>query len=55
MATIVHDPTHPTQTHHEVTRDVVNTLGTAGRGYMLLLGAAVFLFLVGVVTFVMLL
>ena len=55
MATIVHDTSHPTQTHHEVTRDVVNTLGTAGRGYMLLLGAAVFLFLVGVVTFVMLL
>ncbi len=55
MAAITHDSTHPTQTHHEVTRDVVNTLGTAGSGYMLLLGGAVFLFLVGVVTFVMLL
>jgi molybdopterin-containing oxidoreductase family membrane subunit len=55
MAAIVHETTHPTQTHHEVTRDVVNTLGTAGRGYMLLLSGAVFLFLVGVVTFTMLL
>jgi Ni/Fe-hydrogenase subunit HybB-like protein len=55
MAAILHDPAHPPQTHHEVTRDVVNTLGTAGRGYFLLLGAAILLFLVGVVTFVMLL
>jgi molybdopterin-containing oxidoreductase family membrane subunit len=54
MAAIVHD-SHPTQTHHEVTRDVVNTLGTAGRGYMMLLGGAVFFFLIGVVTFVLLL
>ena len=54
MAAIAHD-THPTQTHHEVTRDVVNTLGTAGRGYMLLLGGAIGLFLVGLTTFVMLL
>ena len=55
MAVIAHDPSTPTQTHHEVTRDVVNTLGTAGRGYMMLLFGAVFLFLVGVVTFVLLL
>ncbi|HXG43846.1 MAG TPA: NrfD/PsrC family molybdoenzyme membrane anchor subunit [Gemmatimonadales bacterium] len=46
---------HPVQTHHEVTRDVVNTLGTAGRGYLALLGLAVFCFLVGVFTFTMLL
>ena len=55
MAAIAHHHTLPTQTHHEVTRDVVNTLGTAGRGYMMLLFGAVFLFLVGVVTFVLLL
>ncbi|HTS86935.1 MAG TPA: NrfD/PsrC family molybdoenzyme membrane anchor subunit [Gemmatimonadales bacterium] len=54
MAAIAHD-TVPTQTHHDVTRDVVNTLGTAGRGYMLLLGGAVALFLVGLVTFILLL
>ncbi len=50
-----HDPTVPTQTHHEVTRDVVNTLGTADKGYFLLLAGAVGLFLVGALTFVMLL
>jgi molybdopterin-containing oxidoreductase family membrane subunit len=55
MATLVHDPHHPTQTHAEVTRDVVNTLGTAGRGYLLMLAGAVTMFLIGVGTFVMLL
>ena len=55
MAAILHDAPHPTQTHHEVTRDVVNTLGTAGRGYFALLFGAVALFLVGLVTFVLLL
>ena len=55
MAAIAHEPAHPTQTHHEVTRDVVNTLGTAGRGYFLALAGAVGLFLIGVTTFIMLL
>ena len=55
MAAIAHEPAYPIQTHHEVTRDVVNTLGTAGRGYFLALAGAVGLFLVGVITFVMLL
>jgi molybdopterin-containing oxidoreductase family membrane subunit len=57
MAAIAHehDTPQPTQTHHEVTRDVVNTLGTAGKGYMLLLAGAVGLFLVGAGTFIMLL
>ncbi len=55
MAATLHDSAHPVQTHHEVTRDVVNTLGTAGKGYFLLLAGAVGLFLVGVVTFVFLL
>ncbi len=55
MAAIAHDTTHPTQTHHEVTRDVVNTLGTAGTGYLLLLAGAVGLFLVGAITFLLLL
>jgi molybdopterin-containing oxidoreductase family membrane subunit len=54
MAAIAHD-SHPTQTHAEVTRDVVNTLGTAGRGYFLLLAGAVGLLLVGAFTFIMLL
>ena len=52
MAVIAHDPHVPSQTHHEVTRDVVNTLGTADRGYFLLLSGAVLLFLIGVVTFI---
>src|SRR5574338_1560631 len=55
MAVIAHDPSTPTQTHHEVTRDVVNTLGTAGRGYYLLTGAIITLFLIGLVTFILLL
>ena len=29
MAVMAHEPHHPTQTHAEVTRDVVSTLGTA--------------------------
>jgi molybdopterin-containing oxidoreductase family membrane subunit len=55
MAVIAHDPHHPNQTHAEVTRDVVNTLGTADRGYFIALGVAVFCFLVGIGTFTMLL
>ncbi len=45
----------PTQTHAEVTRDVVATLGTPGRGYVMMLACAVGLFLVGLFTFVLLL
>jgi molybdopterin-containing oxidoreductase family membrane subunit len=55
MATLVHDSHHPIQTQAEVTRDVVNTLGTAERGYFALLGVAVAMFVVGLVTFVLLL
>jgi molybdopterin-containing oxidoreductase family membrane subunit len=44
-----------TQTHAEVTRDVVATLGTPSRGYYLALFGAVGMFLVGLGTFVMLL
>ena len=55
MATIAHEPHLPNQTHAEVTRDVVNTLGTAERGYFIALFAAVFCFLVGIATFTMLL
>ncbi|HWA16675.1 MAG TPA: hypothetical protein VG817_09585, partial [Gemmatimonadales bacterium] len=55
MATTAHDPSVPTQTHHEVTRDVVNTLGTAGRGYYILTFTIIALFLVGLITFVLLL
>jgi len=49
-ATVHHD-----QTHAEVTRDVVATLGTPGRGYNLMLAGAVTAFLIGAGTFVMLL
>jgi len=55
MATLAHEAHQPTQTHAEVTRDVVNTLGTAGRGYFMLLWLAVAMFLVGLVTFTLLL
>ena len=54
MATLAHEAQRPTQTHAEVTRDVVNTLGTAGRGYFLLLFGAVAAFLIGLVTFILL-
>jgi Ni/Fe-hydrogenase subunit HybB-like protein len=60
MAVVV--PPHPaqhdghvmTQTHAEVTRDVVSTLAPASRGYVLLLLSAVGMFLVGLLTFLML-
>ena len=55
MAVIAHDPRLPTQTHAEVTRDVIATLGTPSRGYMMLFWAVVGAFLVGVFTFTMLL
>ncbi len=42
-------------THGDITRDVINTLGTPSRGYLLLFAGAVSLFLVGVVTFTLLL
>src|SRR5262249_42083719 len=40
-----------TQSHADVTRDVVGTLGTPSRGYLMLLFSAIGLFLVGLVTF----
>ena len=55
MAVIAHDPRMPTQTHAEVTRDVVATLGKPSRGYMLLFSAVVAAFLVGAITFLLLL
>ncbi|MEP6475532.1 MAG: hydrogenase, partial [Gemmatimonadota bacterium] len=45
---------HHNQTHADVTRDVVATLGTPGRGYTLLLLGSVACFLVGLVTFLFL-
>jgi len=53
MAVLAHDTHRVTQTHAEVTRDVVGTLGAPSRGYLLLLGGAVFLLLIGLVTFVL--
>jgi molybdopterin-containing oxidoreductase family membrane subunit len=52
MAVLAHETHVITQTHADVTRDVVGTLSKPSRGYMLLLGGAVVLFLVGLVTFV---
>ncbi|MEP7325052.1 MAG: NrfD/PsrC family molybdoenzyme membrane anchor subunit [Gemmatimonadota bacterium] len=46
-------PHLPTQTHAEVTRDVVGTLGTPSRGYLMLLAGAITFFLIGVITFVL--
>ncbi|MEP6688894.1 MAG: NrfD/PsrC family molybdoenzyme membrane anchor subunit, partial [Gemmatimonadales bacterium] len=43
-----------TQTHAEVTRDVVATLNQASRGYLMLLAGAVFVFLAGLTTFLVL-
>jgi Ni/Fe-hydrogenase subunit HybB-like protein len=55
MTAIVHEPHQPTQTHAEVTRDVLATLGTPSRGYYMALFAAIGMFVVGLFTFVMLL
>jgi Ni/Fe-hydrogenase subunit HybB-like protein len=55
MAVLARDPRVMTHTHAEVTREIVGTLGTPSRGYLLLLGGAITLFLIGVVTFIMLL
>ncbi|MGH7523398.1 MAG: NrfD/PsrC family molybdoenzyme membrane anchor subunit, partial [Gemmatimonadales bacterium] len=47
MAVIVHDPSMPTQTHAEVTRDVVRTITEKPtRGYYILAGTMAFLVLV---------
>ena len=53
--TVSHDTHHiPPMTHAEVTRDVVATLGPASRGYVMLLLGAVSIFLIGVLTFLVL-
>ena len=53
--TVTHEDQHtPALTHAEVTRDVVATLGPASRGYVLLLLGAVSIFLIGIVTFLIL-
>jgi hypothetical protein len=60
MATVAPPPTASheghviTQTHADVTRDVVGTLAPASRGYVLLLLSAVALFLIGALTFLVL-
>ena len=55
MSSLAHDHPHPNMTHADVTRDVVSTLGTPSRGYYLALFTAVGMFLIGLLTFVMLL
>jgi Ni/Fe-hydrogenase subunit HybB-like protein len=49
-----HDGHVITQTHADVTRDVVGTLSAPTRGYVLLLLGAVSLFLIGILTFLVL-
>ncbi len=54
MAVIAHDPSRPTQTHAEVTRDVVRTITDAPtRGYYILVGVMALLTAVLVGTVVM--
>src|SRR5436190_12845571 len=55
MTAMVHQPPPAIQTHAQVTRDVVRPLETPSRGYYLALFTAVGMFLVGLLTFVMLL
>ncbi|HEV8600441.1 MAG TPA: NrfD/PsrC family molybdoenzyme membrane anchor subunit [Gemmatimonadales bacterium] len=55
MTVVAHEPHRPSQTHAEVTRDILGTLKTPSRGYYLALFGAVFMFLIGLFTFVMLL
>ncbi len=55
MTSLTHDHPHPSLTHADVTRDVVNTLKTPSRGYYAALFTAVGMFLVGLLTFVALL
>ncbi len=55
MGALAHDGMPREQTHAEVTRDVLATLGTPSRGYYLALFAAIGMFLVGLVTFLLLL
>jgi molybdopterin-containing oxidoreductase family membrane subunit len=52
VATLAHEHAVPTQTHAEVTRDVIATLGKPSRGYVLMFVGAVTLFLIGLATFV---
>ena len=47
--------TQPTQTHGDVTRDVLGTLSAPGKGYYYLLDATVAALAVGLGTFVVLL
>src|SRR6266540_3258759 len=55
MTAMAHQPPQTIQTHAQVTRDVVRTLETPSRGYYLALFTAVGMFLIGLLTFVMLL
>src|ERR1044071_6426702 len=55
MTVVAHEPHRPTQTHAEVARDVLGTLKPRSRGYYMALFGAVFMFLIGLFTFVMLL
>src|ERR1044072_1879947 len=55
MTALAHEAHRPALTHAQVTRDVVKTLETPGRGDYLALFGAVAMFLVGLFPFVMLL
>ncbi|MDP9224961.1 MAG: polysulfide reductase NrfD, partial [Actinomycetota bacterium] len=51
---VAHDGHSMTQSHADITRDVVATLGPPTRGYLVLLFGAVSLLLVGILTFLIL-
>ena len=51
---VAHDGHSMTQSHADITRDVVATLGPPTRGYVVLLFGAVSLLLVGILTFLIL-
>lgn len=54
MAVVAREP-RKQLTHSDITRDILSTLGTPSRGYLMLFGGSVFLFLIGLVTFTLLL
>ncbi len=55
MAVLVHENPSVIRSQADVTRDVLGTLSPPSRGYLLMLGGAVTMFLIGIVSFLLLL
>ena len=52
MATVIRSETHPgVEKYEDVNRDLLRLLGKPGRGYFMLLGAAIALVIVGATAF----